>query len=143
RGVLIVHADAAAEIAQVFRSLFTARFPIERMEPVDSFGGDDDRSMEADNTSAFNCRSATGNPDAWSEHAYGRAIDVNPLLNPWVDGDTVLPPQGRPYADRTRTDPGMIHEGDACVAAFAAAGWGWGGRWTSVKDYQHFSATGR
>jgi hypothetical protein len=142
-GVLITHADAAATMVTVFGRLFEARFPIERMEPVDAYGGDDERSMEADNTSAFNCREATGNPGVWSQHAFGRAIDVNPLRNPWVDGDTVLPPQGRPYADRSRGEPGMIHEGDACHRAFAAAGWGWGGAWSSVKDYQHFSATGR
>ncbi len=79
----------------------------------------------------------------WSEHAYGRAIDVNPVQNPYVAGRHVSPPAGRRYADRARRAPGMIHAGDAVVRAFAAAGWGWGGAWRTARDYQHFSASGR
>ena len=141
-GRLIVHAGLAAGLVEVFRDLHAARFPIERMEPIDVYGGDDMRSIKANNTSAFNCRAVTGG-SGWSEHAYGRAIDVNPLVNPYVKGSTVLPPEAAPYTDRTRDDPGMITSGDAVVRAFAAEGWSWGGAWSSLKDYQHFSTTGR
>jgi hypothetical protein len=98
--------------------------------------------MSANNTSAFNCRTVTGG-DSYSEHSYGRAIDINPLVNPYVKGSTVLPPEGSQYADRSLDAPGMIHSGDEVVTAFAARGWVWGGTWSSLKDYQHFSTTGR
>src|SRR3546814_3477803 len=79
----------------------------------------------------------------WSEHSYGRAIDINPLHNPYVRNGSVDPPEGATWADRSRRDPGMIHPDDAVVRAFAAQGWAWGGYWSSGKDYQHFSASGR
>ena len=141
-GRLIVAANLANGMVEVFRDLYDARFPIERMEPIDVYGGDDNRSIKANNTSAFNCRAVTGGT-GWSEHAYGRAIDVNPFVNPYVKGSTVLPPEAAPYTDRSRNDPGMIHSDDAVVRAFAARGWSWGGYWSSLKDYQHFSTTGR
>jgi hypothetical protein len=140
-GRLIVAADLAEQVVAIMHDLYDARFPIERMEPVDAYGGDDDQSMAANNTSAFNCRSITGG-SAWSEHSYGRAIDINPLVNPYVRGSTVLPPGGAPYTDRSLDAPGMIHAGDEVVDAFAAQGWKWGGYWSSPKDYQHFSSTG-
>jgi hypothetical protein len=127
----------------VFGSLFRARFPIRRMVLVDVYQGDDDGSMAANNTSAFNCRPVTGGT-AFSEHSYGWAIDINPVLNPYItSGGGVLPPEGERFADRTLDEPGMIHPGDVVVRAFASIGWRWGGSWSSIKDYQHFSATGR
>lgn len=141
-GRLIVAADLADDLAGIMEDLFEAGFPIERMEPIDVYHGDDDLSMAANNTSAFNCRAVTGG-SSWSEHSYGRAIDVNPLLNPYVRGGTVLPPAGERYADRDLDEPGMIHSGDEVVTAFAERGWVWGGTWGSPKDYQHFSTTGR
>lgn len=140
-GRLIVAASLADQMVAIMRDLYDARFPIERIEPVDAYGGDDDQSMAANNTSAFNCRPVIGG-SAWSEHSYGRAIDVNPLVNPYVRGSTVLPPGGAPYTDRDLDAPGMIHGGDEVVDAFAARGWKWGGYWSSPKDYQHFSTTG-
>jgi len=141
-GRLIVAANLANGLVEVFRDLYDVRFPIARMEPIDVYGGDDMRSIKANNTSAFNCRAVTGGT-GWSEHAYGRAIDVNPFVNPYVKGSTVLPPEAAPYTDRSRDDPGMIHADDAVVRAYAAQGWSWGGYWSSLKDYQHFSTTGR
>jgi len=141
-GRLIVAANLADDVVAIFRDIYAARFPIEKMQPIDVYGGDDNRSIKANNTSAFNCRAVTGG-SGWSEHAYGRAIDVNPFVNPYVKGSTVLPPEAAPYTDRSRHDPGMIHGGDAVVRAFAARGWRWGGYWRSLKDYQHFSTTGR
>ncbi len=142
QGVLVVNVDAVPAVVAALRSLFDARFPIRRMRLVEGYGADDDRSMAADNTSAFNCRRVTGS-GTWSEHAYGRAIDVDPLENPEIRGSVVSPPGGAAYVDRSRRAPGMIHAGDATVRAFAAVGWRWGGYWHSPKDYQHFSATGR
>ena len=113
------------------------------MELIDRYGADDRRSMAADNTSAFNCRFVAGT-NRWSMHAYGLAIDLNPVENPYVSGSHVSPPAGAPFADRSRDAPGMIHDGDAVVRAFARrAGWEWLGDGPgSVRDYQHFSADG-
>jgi hypothetical protein len=140
-GRVIVHRDVARDFVQVFRDLYAARFPIRRMVPVDAYGGSDFRSIEADNTSAFNCRYVEGTT-RWSNHAFGTAIDVNPIENPYVSGGRTSHAASRPYLDRSRRRPGMAYEGGALVRAFDRIGWGWGGRWTSVKDYQHFSASG-
>lgn len=143
-GELVVHRDVAAELTTVFRRLFRERFPIERMELVDRYGADDDRSMAANNTSAFNCRRATGSRTRWSQHAYGRAVDINPIQNPYVTPNgEVLPPAGRAYLDRADLQLGMIVSRGVVVRAFVAIGWGWGGNFRSTKDYQHFSASGR
>lgn len=143
RGELVLHADQAADVLQVFRTLFEQRFPIQRMRLVDDYGGDDERSMAANNTSAFNCRLVAGG-GRWSEHAYGRAVDVNPVQNPYVSrGGEVAPAAGSAHLDRSRAVEGMIRPGDGVVRAFASIGWSWGGNWSSAKDYQHFSSTGR
>src|SRR5918999_179569 len=143
RGELVVHRNYARRIVAVFHKLFKARYRIQRMHLVDVYGADDDRSMAANNSSGFNCRFVSGTR-RWSEHARGRAIDLNPLVNPYVTRDgRVSPRGGRPYANRSVRAPGMIHHGGVVVRAFAAAGWPWGGHWTGAKDYQHFSSTGR
>jgi hypothetical protein len=141
-GRLVVHEEVARELVTVFRRLYEARFPIRRMVLVDVYGASDFRSIEADNTSAFNCRFVEGTT-RWSEHAYARAIDVNPIENPYVSGGRTAHRASVPYVERSRRRPGMAYEGGALVRAFDAIRWGWGGRWTSVKDYQHFSASGR
>ena len=141
-GVLVVNASVSAQVVAMFRRLYAARFPIRRMLGVERYRGDDDRSMAADNTSAFNCRRVyPGGP--WSEHAYGKAIDVNPVENPYVHGGRVEPAAGREYLDRTRRRPGMAIVSGVLVRAFDEGGWYWGGRWRSSKDYQHFSTSGR
>jgi hypothetical protein len=141
RGALVVHNDAARDVVTAFRALYRARFPIRRMRPIQAYGGDDYASIEADNTSAFNCRPATGS-SRWSEHAYGRAIDIDPIENPYVSGGRTSHRASVPYLDRSPARPGMAVEGGALVEAFDAVGWGWGGRWSSIRDYQHFSASG-
>jgi hypothetical protein len=142
-GELIVNADAVEAVTGAFTRLFAAHFPIRRMQLVDDFGADDFRSIEADNTSAFNCRERSTGGGVWSQHAFGRAIDVNPIENPYVDGGTTSHPASRSYLDRTDVRPGMATTAGELVASFAAVGWGWGGRWSSPVDLQHFSATGR
>lgn len=142
-GALIVHADLAPAIVDAFRALFDSGFPIEQMRLVDEFDGDDDRSMTANNTSAFNCRRATG-AQRWSEHAYGRAVDINPVQNPFVTGGgAVLPPEGAAHVRRDPATRGLIAADGPAVNAFRTIGWQWGGEWSGGKDYQHFSPAGR
>jgi len=142
RGELVVNADAVGAVRTAFATLYARRFPIRRMRLVDDYGASDHRSIEADNTSAFNCRRATG-ATRWSQHAYGRAVDVNTIENPYIyaDGSTTHA-ASRPYRDRTRHRKGMAYAGGVLVRAFARAGWGWGGSWPGPTDYQHFSANG-
>jgi hypothetical protein len=142
-GTLVVHEDVAGELRSVFARLYAARFPIRRMRVVDVYGGSDRRSMAADNTSAFNCRYAMApGPRRWSAHAYGKAIDVNPVENPYVSGGRVSPPAGEAFRNRSRVRRGMAVPGGVLVRAFDSIGWSWGGRWGGTPDYQHFSATG-
>jgi hypothetical protein len=141
-GSLVVRDRVAADVVVVFRKLYAARFPIRRLRKVDAYRGSDDASMAADNTSGFNCRFVSGTR-RWSQHAYGEAIDVNPVENPYVQGTRVSPPAGRRFLDRSRARRGMAVEGGVLVRAFESVGWKWGGRWTSSRDYQHFSTTGR
>jgi hypothetical protein len=141
-GRMVVHEGAAGPVLQAMRSLYRHRFPIRRLRLVDAYGADDHRSMNADNTSAFNCRYIAGQPGVWSQHAYGKAIDINPVENPYVSGGHVSPPAGKAFADRSQHARGMIHAGDLTVRAFTGIGWGWGGSWSSPVDYQHFSANG-
>jgi hypothetical protein len=131
------------DLVRVFRRLYAARFPIRRMRQIDAYGGSDERSLAADNTAAFNCRYAVApGPRRWSAHAYGRAIDVNPVENPYVESGRVHPRAGSAFLDRSKVRPGMAVRGGLLVRAFAAVGWQWGGRWKGTPDYQHFSATG-
>lgn len=141
-GDLVVHGWVVPAIREVFRSMYAQRVQIRRIHPVDTFGADDDRSMAANNTSAFNCRPVAGT-SAWSEHSWGTAIDINPVQNPYVQGSAVAPPAGRDWTDRSSVVPGMITAGDPTWGAFAAIGWEWGGSWSSAQDYQHFSLSGR
>ena len=140
-GELIVAEAVASDVVEIFRVLFDAEFPIERMQLVADYEADDLASMLANNTSGFNCRFVEGT-SRWSEHAFGQAIDVNPLINPWVRGSTISPNEGAVFADRSIEHAGGLYEGSAAVAAFESAGWVWGGSWESSKDYQHFSTSG-
>lgn len=143
RGELIVHQELVPQVIAIFARLYRLDFPIEKMRPAAHYrGGDDELSMADNNTSAFNCRRVAG-ASTWSEHSYGRAIDINPVQNPYVKGASVDPPAGQDWTDRTSVTPGMIVDGDAVVRAFRDVGWKWGGHWHSAKDYQHFSVSGR
>jgi hypothetical protein len=142
-GAIVVNRDVTGEVTTIFRRLYAAQFPIHRMQPVANYGGSDPRSMAADNTSGFNCRYAVApGPKHWSVHAYGEAIDVNTVENPYVESGRVLPAAGRAYLDRSRYRTGMAVAGGVLVRAFASVGWLWGGRWSASPDYQHFSRTG-
>ena len=141
-GSLVAHVSVADDLVGVFEVLFEAGYPIERIDPIEVFAGDDDASMAANNTSAFNCRTVAGT-NIWSQHAYGSAVDINPLQNPYVVGSSVYPPAGTTYLDRSLELPGMIVKGGVVVDAFESIGWIWGGTWDNNKDYQHFSVAGQ
>ncbi|MGH3347395.1 MAG: M15 family metallopeptidase [Nocardioides sp.] len=139
-GQLMVHREVVDDVVAAFGEMYAAGFPVRRMELIEVYGGSDDASMAADNTSAFNCRPITGSPGRFSIHSYGKAIDINTVENPYVNGDTVLPPAGAEYLDRDDVRPGMIVKNDPVVKAFKNRGFDWGGDWHSLKDYQHFEA---
>jgi hypothetical protein len=144
RGAIVINVSAVATATRIFGTLYRDRFPIRRMRPIDAYRGSDPRSMAADNTSGFNCRYAVApGPKSWSVHAYGFAIDVNPVENPYVIGGRVLPAAGKPYLDRSKARLGMATPGGTLVRAFALAGWSWGGNFAGTPDYQHFSVNGR
>lgn len=142
-GELIVHRSIAQETVDIFRDLFRMGYPIRQMKLVSNYHGNDFASIEADNTSAFNCR-FIGGTNKWSNHAYGKAIDINPLENPYVNtnGKTVHK-RSVYYLKRVRqsdasTDLAMLLPHDEATQAFKKRGWIWGGDWYSIKDYQHF-----
>lgn len=137
RGVLVVNADVAGDIARIFTALFDRGYPIHRMVPIEAYHGDDNASMAADNTSAYNCRRASqanASPSA-SPHANGRAVDVNPWENPWVD-DRCGCFQPDAYYGTHRAGPAVIVKGGLVWTVFTAAGWIW--QDNATIDYQHF-----
>jgi peptidoglycan L-alanyl-D-glutamate endopeptidase CwlK len=132
-GELVVHRDLASEVSEIFSQILLARFPIEQMIPVVAFAWSDDASMSAGNCSAFNFRVKVGKTQL-SAHATGRAIDINPRQNPYINGDLVLP-GGTLYNPGAQ---GTLTPDCAAVQVFEKFGWTWGGRWTSIRDYHHF-----
>jgi hypothetical protein len=137
-GQLVVAAAVADEVVAMFAALYQLQFPIACMRPVEHYGADDDASMAANNTSAFNFRNVAGT-DVLSHHAHGVAIDINPLQNPMIVNGRVFPPAGAAYVDRGDLRPGMITRPGPVVELFARRGWDWGGDWTHMKDYHHFT----
>jgi hypothetical protein len=146
QGQLVVHRDAAPGLERVFRRLYQLKFPIRHMALDDMYGPKRARPADGDVTGSFRCRRAVPSPCGtgsgnWSNHAYGLAIDVNPVENPYVGCGAVYDPRSRRYTDRSRMRRGMVTP--AVVRAFASMGWEWGGNWSGdTKDYMHFSHTG-
>jgi len=136
RGELVVARELAADALALFARLWALGFPVRRMQLVDDYGADDDRSMAADNCSGFNFRVIAGT-DVLSQHALGRAIDVNPVENPWVTRSRFVPEAGAPYLDRAQVRPGMIVRPGPVTAALDELGWEWGGDWRHASDYHH------
>lgn len=143
-GEMIVNRAVAEDIVRVFRRLYRARFPIEEMR-VASLQEQRrwiNRSTGDTNvTSSLECRRATLGT-SWSQHAYGLAVDINPFHNPYQDGELVAPELATAYTNRRWRRPGMVLEGGVVTRAFDAIGWQWGGRWSSIKDWMHFSLSG-
>lgn len=141
-GELVLHADVAGDVVEVFRQLFEAGFPLEEMRLVTDADLAAAPTGDGNNTAAFVCRNVRGG-SSFSAHAFGLAIDLNPFHNPYVRDDLVLPELASAYVDRSNVRPGMILDGDVVVRAFEAIGWTWGGRWDDPRDTMHFSANGR
>ena len=147
-GQLVVNEDVAASLARVFRRLYELRFAIRHMRLADIYGPNGAHPADGDVTASFECRQAVPSPCTggtgtghWSEHAYGEAIDLNPIENPYVGCGMSRDKASRAYIDRSRLRKGMVTP--AVVAAFRSIGWGWGGDWSgSTKDYMHFSESG-
>lgn len=139
-GELVVARPIAEEAVALFARLYAIGFPLARVEPVDAHGADDDRSMAADNTSAFNFRVIAGT-DILSQHARGTAIDLNPVENPmiWPGAEKFVPPGGAAYLDRRDVRPGMIVRPGPVTAIFDELGWEWGGDWRHVADLHHIA----
>lgn len=137
KGELIVNAELAKEVTEIFYELYENKYPVESVKLIDEFNGDDEASMTANNSSAFNYRTIAGT-NKLSKHGRGAAIDINPLYNPCVTESGVAPAAGKRYADRKEEFAGKIDEDDLAYKLFTKAGWTWGGHWKSLKDYQHF-----
>lgn len=139
RGELIVAAAEAEALVDVFAAIAAARFPIASMIRIDAFGADDDRSMAANNCSAF-CFREVSRGTGLSQHAFGLAVDINPVQNPYISrSNEILPPAGAAYLDRDQVREGMLVRPSPVIEAFEAIGWEWGGDWTRVCDYHHFA----
>ena len=136
-GEMVCNKAVADDLVAIFRALYEARYPIRSIRLIDDFGGDDEASMAADNTSCFNFRRKTGMREL-SKHALGLAVDVNPFENPYVRPTRVRPAGADAYADRTKDFPHKIDKNDLCYRLFREHGFSWGGAWRSVRDYQHF-----
>jgi len=147
-GQLVVNQEVAPPLARVFRRLYVLRFPIHHMRLADAYGPARGRPADNDISGSFECRQAVPSPctggtgtGTWSMHAYGKAVDLNPVENPYVGCGRTRDRSRSPYLDRSRLRRGMVTP--AVVKAFRSIGWGWGGDWTgSTKDYMHFSASG-
>ena len=142
KGVIVCNQQIAGDLRAIFAQLYEAKYPIERIRPISEYGDDDERSMQANNTSCYCYRPIEGSKKL-SNHARGLAIDINPLYNPCVrrkkDGTLLIQPAtGKPYADRSRTFKYKITTHDICYQLFTQHGFKWGGSWRSLKDYQHF-----
>ncbi len=137
-GTLIVARQLSTEIVEIFHQLYLHKFKIYSMKPMYMYGGNDELSMEHNNTSSFNCRPVTGKKQKLSQHSYGRAIDINTRTNPYIRGGLVLPKNGRVFVDRSKPSKGKIDRGDFAYSTFTKFGWHWGGDWCDLQDYQHF-----
>lgn len=136
-GELICNKKTAKDLLEIFYELYEQGYPIERIKLVDEYGADDEKSMTDNNSSCFNYR-VIADTNVISMHGLGRAVDINPLYNPYIVGEKVMPSAGEPYADRTKKFKYKIDEEDACYKIFTSHGWLWGGHWVNSKDYQHF-----
>lgn len=140
-GELVCNQAIAQDLTEIFMELYDNRYPIEKICLIEEYGGDDEASMADNNTSCFNYRTVPGSSNI-SKHAYGLAIDINPLYNPYVrtrGGKTLVSPEnGADYADRSADFPYKIDREDLCYQLFIQHGFSWGGAWKSSKDYQHF-----
>ncbi len=149
KGEMIVNTSVAKQVTQIFGELYRSDYPIRKMHLVSNYHADDFKSIEADNTSAFNCRAVTGG-SKWSKHSYGTAIDFNPLENPYISRSGHIAHKAslkyrvrKHHGYTTPTDRSIIVNGDKIIHIIKSKGWRWGGDWNSIKDYQHFDKLGK
>jgi len=144
QGELIVHKLVAKDVVEVFRSLYNIGYPIHKMRLVSKYHGKDWHSIEADNTSAFNCRNV-GGTNRWSKHSYGKAIDINPIENPYISSSghishkASLKYRKRVHKNWGYADRAVLLKNDKATQIFTKHGWKWGGTFRREKDYQHFA----
>ena len=137
-GEIILAAEIVHDVVAAFGELYEARFPIKQLVTMEMYAGHDGLAGRENNSSGFTCRDVR-NTGRWSQHAYGLAVDINPLRNPYLVDGEIRPPMGAAYLDRADVRPGMIVEGDLVVQAFTSRGFVWGGRFVNTPDYQHFA----
>ena len=143
-GEIIVHEEVANDMVYIFEELYNSHYPIRQMQLVSNYHGNDWESIDADNTSAFNCRPVTGKKKKWSKHAYGKAIDINPLENPYISRKGHIAHEGslkyrkRRHQNNSTADQAVVLKNDKITKIFKSYGWKWGGDWNTIKDYQHF-----
>ena len=138
QGVLVIAHALSTQVVTIFKVLYQHHFPIQSMKPMYLFKGDDELSMEANNTSSFNCRPVTDRPNELSQHSYGRAIDINPRTNPYVKNDLILPNNANKTSINDKDITGVIVRNNFIYNLFKSRGWYWGGDWCDLQDYQHF-----
>lgn len=143
-GEIVVHKGVSVEVTEIFKNLYAMAYPVKKMKLVSDYAGNDWQSIEADNTSAFNCRNATGSKQ-WSKHSYGKAIDINPIENPYISRKghishkASLDYRQRAHKNLSSAAKAVLLKSDQAVQLFKKYGWEWGGDWLEVKDYQHFA----
>ncbi len=138
QGILVVNKAVEDQIISIFNILYQARFPISKMKPLEDYDNNDQKALEDNDTFAYSCRTMIGHTHKFSIHAYGLAVDINPVFNPYIKNNIILPINGKPYLNRNLDQPGIIHANSIVTDAFEQYGWQWGGDWHSRKDYQHF-----
>lgn len=134
-GQMVVHSSKADSVITIFQELFALKFPIHTIRLIDEFEGDDELSMKANNSSCFNFRKIAGS-DRLSLHAYGLAIDINPIQNPFIQKGNISPTSGKNFINRSNIKAGMV---EPIVKVFFKYGFTeWGGNWQEPIDYHHF-----
>lgn len=137
KGEMVCNKAIAHDLLCIFKTLFSQAYPIYSMRLVDDFDADDEASMQANNTSCFNYRYISGTR-ILSRHAYGMAVDINPLQNPCIRGKQIQPSTAEEFVDRSKDFPHKIDKDDYCKEVFTTYKFRWGGNWRRIKDYQHF-----
>lgn len=138
QGILVVNKTVEDQVIQIFEILYQAKFPIAKMKPLEDYDNNDQKALEDNDTFGYSCRTITGYKNLFSKHAYGLAVDINPVFNPYIKNNIILPSNSKFYINRNLNQPGMIHPNSVVTDAFEEYGWQWGGYWHSQKDYQHF-----
>ena len=140
-GILVVNKNIKTQIQEIFQKIYEIKFPIEKIKPLEDYNNNEEKAMEDNDTFGYHCKKMTSNPNRFSKHAYGLAIDINPVLNPYISHTKFLPKNGGIYTDRNLNKPGMITKDSPIYKIFTENNWKWGGNWKAFKDYHHFEVS--